>query len=129
MFSGGAPAPAPRQRAGNEDLSRYLVKEVATSLLVLAALLMLWVFYDLLAELGSLRALNAAQFLVLVAATIPRSSLRTAAGGCPDRYLFALAQLASNSEYGVMRTSGVSVFAGGDGAVRRQSGCRRARCS
>lgn len=55
-----------------KTLSRYLAKEVAAStLLVLAALLMLWVFYDLLAELGSLRALNAAQFLVLVAATIP----------------------------------------------------------
>ena len=49
-----------------KTLSRYLAKEVAAStLLVLAALLMLWVFYDLLAELGSLRALNAAQFLVL----------------------------------------------------------------
>ena len=55
-----------------KTLSRYLAKEVAAStLLVLATLLMLWVFYDLLAELVHLRAPNAAQFLVLVAATIP----------------------------------------------------------
>ena len=94
-----------------KTLSRYLAREVATStLLVLAALLMLWVFYDLLAELGSLRALNAAQFLVLLAATIPGHLYELLPVAALIGTLFALAQLASNSEYGVMRTSGVSVL-------------------
>lgn len=92
-------------------LSRYLAREVAAAtLLVLLALLMLWVFYDLLAELGSLRALNAAQFLVLLAATIPGHLYELLPVAALIGTLFALAQLASNSEYGVMRTSGVSVL-------------------
>ena len=92
-------------------LGRYLAKEVVLSaLLVLAALLMLWVFYDLLAELGSLKALNSAQFLVLVAATIPNHLYELMPVAALIGTLFALAQLASNSEYGVMRTSGVSVM-------------------
>ena len=94
-----------------KTLRNYLAKEVALSgLLVLAALLMLWVFYDLLAELGSLKALNTAQFLVLVAATIPGHLYELLPVAALIGTLFALAQLASNSEYGVMRTSGVSVL-------------------
>jgi len=93
-----------------KTLGRYLAKEVALStLFVLAALLMLWVFYDLLAELGSLKALNTAQFLVLVAATIPSHLYELLPIAALIGTLFALAQLASNSEYGVMRTSGVSI--------------------
>ncbi len=92
-------------------LGRYIAKEVALSaMLVLAALLMLWVFYDLLAELGSLKALNVAQFLVLVAATIPNHLYELLPVAALIGTLFALAQLASNSEYGVMRTSGVSTM-------------------
>lgn len=94
-----------------KTLGRYVAREVALSaLLVLAGLLMLWVFYDLLAELGSLRALNTAQFLVLVAATIPGHLYELLPIAALIGTLFALAQLASNSEYGVMRTSGVSVL-------------------
>ena len=94
-----------------KTLSRYLAKEVVLSaLLVLAALLMLWVFYDLLAELSSLKALNTAQFLVLVAATIPNHLYELIPVAALIGTLFALAQLASNSEYGVMRTSGVSTM-------------------
>lgn len=94
-----------------KTLSRYVAREVALSaLMVLAGLLMLWVFYDLLAELGSLRALNTAQFLVLVAATIPGHLYELLPIAALIGTLFALAQLASNSEYGVMRTSGVSVL-------------------
>lgn len=93
-----------------KTLRRYVAKEVALSaLLVLAALLMLWVFYDLLAELGSLKTLNTAQLLVLVAATIPGHLYELLPIAALIGTLFALAQLASNSEYGVMRTSGVSV--------------------
>lgn len=94
-----------------KTLGRYVAREVALStLMVLAGLLMLWVFYDLLAELGSLRALNTAQFLILVAATIPSHLYELLPIAALIGTLFALAQLASNSEYGVMRTSGVSVL-------------------
>jgi lipopolysaccharide export system permease protein len=94
-----------------KTLARYLAREVVLSaLLVLAALLMLWVFYDLLAELSSLKALNTAQFLVLVAATIPNHLYELLPVAALIGTLFALAQLASNSEYSVMRTSGVSVM-------------------
>jgi lipopolysaccharide export system permease protein len=94
-----------------KTLARYLAKEVVLSaLLVLAALLMLWVFYDLLAELSSLKALNAVQFIVLVAATIPNHLYELIPVAALIGTLFALAQLASNSEYSVMRTSGVSTM-------------------
>ena len=94
-----------------KTLGRYIAKEVALSTLsVLAALLMLWVFYDFLAELGSLKALNSAQLLVLVAATIPGHLYELLPVAALIGTLFALAQFASNSEYGVMRTSGVSVL-------------------
>lgn len=93
-----------------KTLGRYLAREVAWSTLsVLVALLMLWVFYDLLAELGSLRNLNAAQAFVLVAATVPGHLYELIPVAALIGSLFALAQLASNSEYGVMRTSGVSI--------------------
>lgn len=81
-----------------------------SALLVLAALLMLWVFYDLLAELSSLKALNTAQFLILVAATVPNHLYELIPVAALIGTLFALAQLASNSEYSVMRTSGVSTM-------------------
>ncbi len=94
-----------------KTLSRYIAKEVALSTLsVLAALLMLWVFYDLLAELGSLKALNTTQILVLVAAKIPGFLYELLPVAALIGTLFALAQLAANSEYGVMRTSGISVL-------------------
>ena len=94
-----------------KTLSRYIAKEVALSTLsVLAALLMLWVFYDLLAELGSFKALNTAQILVLVAAKIPGNVYELLPVAALIGTLFALAQLAANSEYGVMRTSGISVL-------------------
>ena len=94
-----------------KTLRRYIAKEVALSaLLVLAALLMLWIFYDLLAEVGSLKALNGAQFLVLLAATVPGHIYELLPVAALIGTLFALAQLASNSEYGVMRTSGVSIM-------------------
>jgi lipopolysaccharide export system permease protein len=91
-----------------KTLRRYLAREVAISiLLVLAALLMLWVFFDLLAEISSLKSLNTGQFVVLVAATIPGHLYELLPVAALIGTLFALAQLASNSEYSVMRTSGV----------------------
>ena len=94
-----------------KTLNRYMAKEVALSvLMVLAALLMLWVFYDLLAELGALKALNGAQFAVLVAATVPGHLYELLPVAALIGTLFTLAQLAGNSEYSVMRTSGVSIL-------------------
>jgi lipopolysaccharide export system permease protein len=94
-----------------KTLARYIAREIASStFLVLAALLLLWIFYDLLQELGQLKQLNAAQYLILVAATIPAHVYELLPIAALIGTLFALAQLSSNSEYGVMRTSGVSVL-------------------
>ncbi|MGL4231700.1 MAG: LPS export ABC transporter permease LptG [Casimicrobium sp.] len=94
-----------------KTLAKYVAREIASAtLLVLVALLMLWVFYDFLQELAALRQLNSAQFLVLVAATIPSYVYELLPIAALIGTLFALAQLASNSEYGVMRTAGVSVL-------------------
>jgi lipopolysaccharide export system permease protein len=92
-------------------IAKYVAREIAAAtLLVLVALLMLWIFYDFLQELANLRALNAAQFLVLIAATIPGYLYELFPIAALIGTLFALAQLAGNSEYAVMRTAGVSVL-------------------
>jgi lipopolysaccharide export system permease protein len=94
-----------------KTITKYIAKEVAAAtLLVLVALLMLWIFYDFLQDLANLRALNAAQFLVLIAATIPGYLYELFPIAALIGTLFALAQLAGNSEYAVMRTAGVSVI-------------------
>ncbi|TAG03158.1 MAG: LPS export ABC transporter permease LptG [Betaproteobacteria bacterium] len=91
-------------------LNKYIAREIASStLLVLSALLLLWIFYDLLQELGQLKQLNGAQYFILIAATIPSHLYELLPIAALIGTLFALAQLSSNSEYGVMRTSGVSV--------------------
>jgi lipopolysaccharide export system permease protein len=94
-----------------KTIARYIAKEIlSATLLVLVALLMLWLFYDFLQELASLRQLNVAQLLVLVSATIPGYVYELLPIAALIGTLFALAQLASNSEYAVVRTSGVSVL-------------------
>lgn len=94
-----------------KTLTRYVAKEVfAATMLTLIALLMLLLFYDFLQELSALRQLNAAQFFVLIAATIPGYAYELLPIAALIGTLFALAQLAGNSEYAVMRTSGVSVL-------------------
>jgi lipopolysaccharide export system permease protein len=92
-------------------LAKYIAKEIAAATsLVLVALLMLLIFYDFLQEIANLRALNAAQFLVLIAATVPGYLYELLPIAALIGTLFALSQLASNSEYAVMRTAGVSVL-------------------
>jgi lipopolysaccharide export system permease protein len=94
-----------------KTLNKYIAKEIlSTTLLVMAALLMLWIFYDLLQQLGQLKQLKLSQYFVLVAATIPSHLYELLPIAALIGTLFALAQLANNSEYGVMRTSGVSVL-------------------
>lgn len=94
-----------------KTIARYIAREVvAASALVLVALLLLLIFYDFLQELASLRQLNAAQFFILAAATVPSSFYELAPIAALIGTLFALAQLAGNSEYAVMRTSGISAL-------------------
>jgi lipopolysaccharide export system permease protein len=94
-----------------KTLAKYIAKEIVSStLLVLFGLLALWLFFDFLQELSSLRLLNAAQFLVWLAATIPSYTYEVLPIAALIGTLFALAQLASNSEYAVMRTAGISML-------------------
>ena len=93
-------------------LLRYITREIlASSLLVLAALLALFGFFDLIRELddlgrGSYR-INA--MLAYVALTLPSHAyvLLPAAGLIGT--LFALARMSENSEITVMRASGLSL--------------------
>jgi lipopolysaccharide export system permease protein len=95
-------------------LRRYLARQILASvLLVLVALLMLFAFFDLMNELDDV---GQGRFSVLAALAIVGLSL-------PGRLyelfpvavligtLFALARLVLNSEYAVMRTAGVSIGA------------------
>jgi lipopolysaccharide export system permease protein len=92
-------------------LTKYIAREIAmATLLVLTALVMLWIFYDLLQGLGQLRQTRTAQVLILIAATIPSHIYELLPIAALIGTLFALAQLASNSEYAVMRTAGVSAW-------------------
>ncbi len=91
-------------------LGRYLAREIfAATLLVLTALVMLWAFYDFLQDLPALRLLNTAQVLVLLLSAIPSYLYELLPVAALIGTLFAMAQLAHNSEYAVMRTAGVSV--------------------
>jgi lipopolysaccharide export system permease protein len=93
-----------------KTLAKYLAKEIASAtFIVFVALLMLWTFYDFLQELPSVRQLNVAQLLILIATTLPSQSYELLPIAALIGTLFALAQLASNSEYSVMRTAGVSI--------------------
>jgi lipopolysaccharide export system permease protein len=93
-----------------KTLAKYIAREIAgATLLVLAALLLLWVFYDFLQDVASLRQLNTAQLLIQIGATLPAYVYELLPIAALIGTLFALAQFASNSEYGVMRTSGISV--------------------
>lgn len=96
--------------AAVKTLAKYIAREIAgATLLVLAALLLLWIFYELLQDVASLRQLNTAQLFIQIAATIPAYVYELLPIAALIGTLFALAQLGSNSEYSVMRTSGISV--------------------
>src|SRR3954470_21445202 len=93
-------------------LSRYFAREIlVSSLLVLAALLALFAFFDLIKELDDLGKgnyrLNA--MLAYVALTLPSHAyvLLPAAGLIGT--LFALARMSEHSEITVMRAAGLSL--------------------
>jgi lipopolysaccharide export system permease protein len=93
-----------------KTLAKYLAREiVSATLIAFVALLMLTMFSEFLQELPSLRQLNVAQLLILISANIPNYSYELLPISALIGTLFALAQLANNSEYSVMRTAGVSI--------------------
>ncbi len=93
-------------------LRRYLANEIiAASALVFAALLMLFAFFDLVEQIkdlgrGSYRFRHIAIHVLL---SIPNHVYELFPIAALIGTLFALAQLVANSEYTVMRVSGVSL--------------------
>ena len=93
-------------------IRRYLSTEIiASALLVFAALLMLFAFLDLIHELGELgkgtyRLLHIMAYVLL---SVPGHVYELFPIAALIGTLFALAQLVANSEYTVMRVSGVSI--------------------
>ena len=102
-------------------LRKYLAREIyAATLLVLVAFLMLFAFFDLINELndlgkGNYRLQHALLFVLL---SLPGHVYELAPIAVLIGTLYALAQLAANSEYTVMRVSGLSPYAAGAALVR-----------
>ncbi len=93
-------------------LKRYLFREItASTALIFTALLMLFAFLDLIHELGELGNGNyrLSQIMAYVVLSIPGHIYELFPIAVLIGTLFALAQLVANSEYTVMRASGVSV--------------------
>ncbi len=94
-------------------LRRYLVREIAgATALVFMALLMLFAFFDLIKEIGSLGQGNyrLPHMLIFVLLSAPHRVYEIFPIAVLIGTLFSLAQLVSSSEYTVMRTSGVSLI-------------------
>ena len=95
-----------------KTLRRYLAREIMlATALVMAALLMLFAFFDLVEEIkdlgrGSYQLRHIVRHVVL---SIPTHVYELFPIAALIGTLFALAQLVANSEYTVMRTAGVSV--------------------
>ncbi len=95
-----------------KTLRRYLAREIMlATALVMAALLMLFAFFDLVDEIkdlgrGTYQMRHIARQVVL---SIPTHVYELFPIAALIGTLFALAQLVANSEYTVMRTAGVSV--------------------
>jgi lipopolysaccharide export system permease protein len=94
-----------------KTLRRYLVKEVlASTLIVLLALLLLYIIIDFLNELGDAQSRRSFVQMMLISATsIPTNVYILLPIAALLGSLFALSQLNANSEYTVMRASGASV--------------------
>ncbi len=93
-------------------IKRYLSAEItASTLLVFAALLMLFAFLDMIRELGDLGKGNYRLYHVMayVLLSLPGHVYELFPIAALIGTLFALAHLVANSEYTVMRVSGVSI--------------------
>ena len=102
-------------------LRKYLAREIyAATLLVLVAFLMLFAFFDLINELnyigrGNYHLQHALLFVLL---SLPGHVYELAPIAVLIGTLYALSQLAANSEYTVMRISGLSPYAAGGALMR-----------
>ena len=102
-------------------LRKYLAREIyAATLLVLVAFLMLFAFFDLINELnyigrGNYHLQHAVLFVLL---SLPGHVYELAPIAVLIGTLYALSQLAANSEYTVMRVSGLSPYAAGAALLR-----------
>jgi lipopolysaccharide export system permease protein len=97
-----------------KTLRRYLLRELVRSTgFILFALLALFAFFDLLAQIDDLRpggyTLPAA--LAYVALSLPSRTYELMPIAALIGAIFALSQLASNSEFTIMRVSGMSTRA------------------
>jgi lipopolysaccharide export system permease protein len=102
-------------------LRKYLAREVyAATLLVLVAFLMLFAFFDLINELNYLGKGNyrLQHILLFVLLSLPGHVYELAPIAVLIGTLYALSQLAANSEYTVMRISGLSPYAAGAALAR-----------
>lgn len=96
-----------------KTLRRYIAREIIlATVLVMAALLMLYAFFDLVEEIrdlgrGEYRFRHVATYVLL---SVPTRAYELFPIAALIGTLFALAQLVANSEYTVMRTAGVSVM-------------------
>jgi len=94
-------------------LARYLASQVlAASGFVLLALLVLFAFFDVMQELGSLGRNNygLGQAAVVVLLSIPGHLYEILPVAALIGTLFALSRLVGNSEFAVMRVSGLSIW-------------------
>lgn len=95
-----------------KTLRRYIVREIVLSTaLVMAALLMLFAFFDLVNEIKDLGrgGYNLSQIAVHVLLSLPGHVYEVFPIAALIGTMVAMAQLVASSEYTVMRTSGVSV--------------------
>jgi lipopolysaccharide export system permease protein len=104
-----------------KTLKRYIGREVLlATLLIFAALLMLFAFFDLIHELGDVGrgdyTIGAA--LLFVALHLPSRLYELFPVAALIGTLFAIAQLVANSEYTVMRASGMSLVQVGWAVLR-----------
>jgi lipopolysaccharide export system permease protein len=93
-------------------LKRYIGREVLlATLLIFAALLMLFAFFDLIHELGDVGRgdYTISSALLYVALHLPSRLYELFPVAALIGTLFAIAQLVGNSEYTVMRASGMSL--------------------
>jgi lipopolysaccharide export system permease protein len=95
-----------------KTLRRYLIKEVlASTMLVLSALLMLWSGFELIGELGDVSPNRSTwRSIVITFSSVPANAYMLLPVAALLGSLFALAQLNQNSEYTVMRASGASMW-------------------
>ena len=102
-------------------LRKYLAREIYTAtLMVLVAFLMLFAFFDLINELNSLGTGNyrLQHVLLYILLLLPGHIYELGPIAVLIGTLYALSQLAANSEYTVMRVSGLSPYAAGAALVR-----------